>query len=49
VRGQLDGVRGESALPRLAQNVLAGRSDPYQAADELLAALAAGEGAPSEA
>jgi LAO/AO transport system kinase len=49
VRGQLDGVRGESALPRLAQNVLAGRSDPYRAADELLAALAAGEGAPSEA
>jgi LAO/AO transport system kinase len=49
VRGQLDGVRGESALPRLAQNVLAGRSDPYRAADELLAALTAGEGAPSEA
>ena len=49
VRGQLDGVRGESALPRLAQNVLAGRFDPYRAADELLAALAAGEGAPSEA
>ena len=49
VRGQLDGVRGESALPRLAQNVLAGRSDPYRAADELLAALTAGEGPPSEA
>jgi LAO/AO transport system kinase len=39
VRQQLDGLHGGAALPRLADDVLAGRSDPYRAADELLAAL----------
>jgi LAO/AO transport system kinase len=39
LRQQLDGLHGEAALPRLADDVIAGRSDPYRAADELVAAL----------
>jgi LAO/AO transport system kinase len=40
LRRQLDGLHGGSALPRLADEVLAGTKDPYAAAEELQAALA---------
>ncbi|MCP2334056.1 methylmalonyl Co-A mutase-associated GTPase MeaB [Actinoalloteichus caeruleus] len=39
LRGRLGDVRGGSALVDLADRVLAGRTDPYTAADELVAGL----------
>ncbi len=40
LRRQLDELHGGSALLRLADDVLAGKTDPYRAADELVAAFA---------
>jgi len=39
VRAQLGDLRGGSALTDLAGAVLAGTTDPYSAADELVAAV----------
>ena len=36
LRGRMGDVRGSAALGSLASRVVAGESDPYRAADELL-------------
>ena len=41
LRRQLDGLHGGSTLACLADAVVAGRTDPYRAADELLERIAA--------
>jgi LAO/AO transport system kinase len=39
LRGRIGSLRDGAALPGLATRVAAGETDPYRAADELLAAL----------
>ena len=39
LRGRMGDVHGSAALGSLAEQVVAGETDPYRAADELLAQL----------